>query len=74
MTRDDLYAHYRRFYVPANATLVVVGDVDTDDVLRRASDCSAAFRRRRTVAPQGLEPPQAGSGASRSSARAQRRT
>jgi zinc protease len=36
MTRDDLYAHYRRFYVPDNATLVVVGDVETDDVLRRA--------------------------------------
>ena len=36
MTRDDLFGHYRQHYVPANATLVVVGDVDTDDVLRRA--------------------------------------
>ena len=36
MTRDDLYAHYRRFYVPNNATLVVVGDVEADDVLRQA--------------------------------------
>jgi zinc protease len=36
MTRDDLYGHYRDHYVPRNATLVVVGDVDTDDVLRRA--------------------------------------
>jgi zinc protease len=36
MTRDDLYGHYRQHYVPGNATLVVVGDVDTDDVLRRA--------------------------------------
>ena len=35
MTRDDLYGHYRRFYVPNNATLVVVGDVDTDDALAR---------------------------------------
>jgi len=35
MTRDDLYSYYRRHYVPNNATLVVVGDVDTDDVLRR---------------------------------------
>jgi zinc protease len=34
MTRDDLYRHYRQYYVPNNATLVVVGDVDTDDVLR----------------------------------------
>jgi zinc protease len=36
MTRDDLFGHYRQHYVPANATLVVAGDVDTDDVLRRA--------------------------------------
>jgi len=36
MTRDDLYGHYRRFYIPNNATLVVVGDVDASDVMRRA--------------------------------------
>jgi len=36
MTRDDLYGYYRRYYVPNNATLVIVGDVDTDDALRRA--------------------------------------
>src|SRR5919106_5079109 len=34
MTRHDLYSHYRQFYIPNNATLVVVGDVDADDVLR----------------------------------------
>ena len=34
MTRDDLYGHYRRYYVPNNATLVVVGDVASDEVLR----------------------------------------
>ena len=34
MTRDDLYGHYRRFYAPDNATLVIVGDVDTADALR----------------------------------------
>ena len=37
MSRDDLFGHYRRHYVPGNATLVVVGDVDTEDVLRRAN-------------------------------------
>ncbi len=36
MTRDDLFTHYRRFYIPSNATLVIAGDVDADDVLRRA--------------------------------------
>ena len=34
MTRDDLYEYYRRFYVPNNATLVVVGDVDCGEALR----------------------------------------
>jgi len=37
MTRDDLYGYYRRYYVPNNATLVVVGDVESDDVIRRAN-------------------------------------
>ena len=36
MTRDDLFGHYRRFYIPNNATLVIVGDVDADDAIRRA--------------------------------------
>src|SRR5581483_11117855 len=36
MTRDDLYGYYRRYYVPNNATLVIVGDVDADDALRNA--------------------------------------
>jgi len=34
MTREDLYAYYRRYYVPNNATLVIVGDVDTKDAMR----------------------------------------
>src|SRR5207249_1205422 len=34
-TRDDLYAYYRRYYIPNNATLVIVGDVDTAETLRR---------------------------------------
>jgi zinc protease len=37
MTRDDLYGYYRRYYVPNNATLVVVGDVDTDEALKRVA-------------------------------------
>jgi zinc protease len=37
MTRDDLYGHYRRFYIPNNATLVVAGDVDADEVFRAAA-------------------------------------
>lgn len=45
MTRDGLYAHYRRFYAPNNAYVVVVGD---DDAARLADMAAAAF--------SGLEP------------------
>jgi zinc protease len=60
MTRDDLYQYYRRNYVPNNATLVVVGDVDADDVLRRveqqfgAIPAGAAPRRVSVVEPEQL--------------------
>ncbi len=37
MGRGELYGYYRQFYVPNNATLVVVGDVDTEDTLRRVA-------------------------------------
>jgi zinc protease len=37
MSRDDLYGYYRRHYVPNNATLVVAGDVDPDEVVTRAA-------------------------------------
>jgi zinc protease len=35
MTRDQLYGHYRRHYVPSNATLVIVGDVSADEALKK---------------------------------------
>ncbi len=36
ITRDDMVEHYRKFYAPTNASLVVVGDVDADDVFAAA--------------------------------------
>jgi zinc protease len=38
MTRDDLYNHYRAFYVPNNAVMAVAGDFDSDAMLRRIRD------------------------------------
>src|SRR5829696_1484909 len=35
MTREQLYGYYRSYYIPNNATLVIVGDVDTDAALRQ---------------------------------------
>ena len=33
MTREDLYAHYKRYYMTNNATLVMVGDFQTQALL-----------------------------------------
>lgn len=33
MTRDDLYNYYKEYYIPNNATLVIVGDVDGTSTL-----------------------------------------
>ncbi len=35
MTRDDLYNHYREFYVPNNAIMAVAGDFESDKMLAR---------------------------------------
>src|SRR5262249_7731400 len=50
MNRDDLYGYYRRDYVPNNATLVIVGDADTDRALRRGEGHFGGI-------PSGPEPP-----------------
>src|SRR5690606_4586369 len=60
MSRDDLYGHYRRFYTPSNATLVIVGDVETDDALRRAERQFGGIPAGVPPVPrQVVEPPQA---------------
>lgn len=50
ITRDDLYTHYQRYYVPANAALIIVGAFDTAEMLPKIE---ATFGK----IPQ-LEPPQ----------------
>lgn len=35
MKRDDLYNHYRTYYVPSNAVLTVAGDFDMQEMLAR---------------------------------------
>jgi zinc protease len=44
MTRDDLYGYYRQHYVPNNATVVVVGDVDVTEALRSVERRFGAIR------------------------------
>ncbi|HTX79702.1 MAG TPA: pitrilysin family protein, partial [Longilinea sp.] len=41
MTRDDLYEHYRRHYLPNNAVLAMAGDFETDAMLKRLEELYA---------------------------------
>jgi zinc protease len=61
MTRGDLYGYYRQHYVPNNATLVIVGDVDPSDAMRRVERYFAAIPAG-TLAPRlhTAEPEQTG--------------
>ncbi len=38
ITRDDLYHHYRTYYVPNNAIMAVAGDFDTQSMLARIKE------------------------------------
>jgi zinc protease len=38
MTRDDLYNHYKKFYAPNNATIVVAGDFESERMLGRIQE------------------------------------
>lgn len=38
ITRDDLYTHYRAYYVPNNAIVVAVGDFERESMLARIDD------------------------------------
>ncbi|MCW5874684.1 MAG: insulinase family protein [Anaerolineales bacterium] len=41
ITRDDLYAHYKHFYVPSNAILAMAGDFDSAKMLARIEELYA---------------------------------
>jgi zinc protease len=61
LTVDDLAAWYERWYAPNNATLVVVGDVDPEQVRALAERYFGPFERVE-IPPQKpvVEPPQRG--------------
>jgi zinc protease len=50
ITREELEAHYKTYYVPNNATVIIVGDVDINQTM-------AAVRRYFEPIPQGPPPP-----------------
>jgi len=50
MTRDDLYNHYRAYYIPNNAVMAVAGDFDTRAMLKRIKELYGRI-------PKGSTPP-----------------
>jgi len=61
MTRDQLYAHYRTYYVPRNALAVAVGAFDADAMLRLIEQYFGAIASGPDVPPvTAVEPPQMG--------------
>ncbi len=50
MTRDDLYRHYRTYYIPNNAVLAMAGDFQAEAMLQRVREAYGG------LAP-GAEPP-----------------
>ena len=43
ITRDELYAHYQTYYMPNNAVLVLVGDFQTDAIMRQVEQYFAGL-------------------------------
>jgi zinc protease len=61
LTRDDLYDHYRTFYVPNNAVMAVAGDFETQSMLGRIRELFEPIPAGREPARLSRpEPPQNG--------------
>ena len=61
ITRDDLYAHYRRYYVPNNGILVAAGDFASATALRLVRRHFGGIRRGEDAPPvRTAEPAQRG--------------
>ncbi len=61
MTRDDLYNHYKTYYAPNNATVVVVGDFDTAEIVKKVSDAFEQYKPSDNIPEvRAIEPEQYG--------------
>ncbi|MFN3739044.1 MAG: M16 family metallopeptidase [Thermodesulfovibrionales bacterium] len=38
ITREDLFSYYRKFYTPSNAFIIVAGDVNPEEILKKIKD------------------------------------
>ncbi|NIS80466.1 MAG: insulinase family protein [Anaerolineales bacterium] len=61
MTREDLYQHYRQYYVPGNAILAMAGDFRPQSMLRKIREHFGLIPRQSSPLDRvRLEPPQRG--------------
>ena len=61
MTRDDLYNHYKTYYVPNNATVVVVGDIDTEELVGKIGEAFGQYKPSHKLPEvRAIEPEQIG--------------
>src|SRR3954452_1418083 len=61
MTREDLYNHYKTYYAPNNATVVVVGDFDTADVVEKVGAAFGKYKPSKHIPEvRAIEPEQIG--------------
>ncbi len=58
MSRDDLYNHYKRFYVPNNAILAMAGDFDNRQMLARIGELYGKIPRGHDPARVAEEEPE----------------
>jgi zinc protease len=59
INREDLYQHYKMYYGPHNAVLVIVGDIDVQKVQTRVNELFSAIPAGPPPPPMQLkEPPQ----------------
>ncbi|MCX8028293.1 MAG: insulinase family protein [Thermodesulfovibrionales bacterium] len=43
--REDLYEHYKNYYSPENAFIIVAGDIDKDAILKRLDDTFGKIKK-----------------------------
>ncbi|MCC7163338.1 MAG: insulinase family protein [Anaerolineae bacterium] len=61
MTRDDLYSFYKKYYAPNNATVVAVGDFNTEELLAKLHETFGKLPRGEEIPALTIdEPEQAG--------------
>lgn len=61
MTRDDLYNHYKTYYAPNNATVVVIGDFDTGELVAKVGELFGQYKAVASIPEvRSIEPEQIG--------------